>query len=444
MRLTIGKKLNSLIVALQILSIGGTVFLATGLFTDDLSGLLRKGTIDESTLLAGRVRAEMKHVADRVRMLGSASMEQFQYEADRIQFIQNNLSADNQSVSLGVYRKKSDQFVSLWRIVNSEYQEKLKLSKKDFDAIDQQYPLDLESVSNGQVDFTVASLKDGTPILRMAIPFVQKKDGSFSQFLVVELHQERLTSLFSESTAYTSFLVDRRSKVLGSSDPTAYPLGQAVENLDIVKASLGEQNASGQKDFEDANQTLQMGAFHKIGFAGLTVVTQVPFARALQAKNVLYRRTGLLAGIFLSLALALGFIYSQSITKPVQALAGAAELVKQGDFSVRLPIKKENPDGTPNGDEIQQFSGTFNEMVSGLEERDKIKTTFAKFHSQEMADKVLSGELKLGGERKNAFVFFSDVRGFTALSEGMDPEALVGILNRYMTYMVQVILEHGR
>ncbi|MFX5668579.1 adenylate/guanylate cyclase domain-containing protein, partial [Acinetobacter baumannii] len=84
---------------------------------------------------------------------------------------------------------------------------------------------------------------------------------------------------------------------------------------------------------------------------------------------------------------------------------------------------------------------TFNEMVDGLEERDRVKATFAKFHSPEVAAKLMSGEVKLGGERLQAAVFFSDVRGFTAMSERIRPEVLVSVLNRYMTAMVRVILE---
>lgn len=452
MRFTIGKKLNSMIVTLQVLSIGGTVFLATRLFTDDLSGLLRKGTLDEAAQLSGRVRSEMKSVADKIRMLGTASLEEFRYPEDRLKYLQDNLAADKTAIGLSLYRIEdaTKPAKSQWRIVHPEFQKKLSFKPEDFTALDQKHPIQSGVVSKGDVDFVPGSLADGTPILRMAIPFVQKSDGNFSQFLVVELHQERLTALFAESTGFTNALLDRNGKVMGTSDATIYPLGMDLASSPLFQAiSKTDKQASGQTDFKDAKGEAQMGAFQKVGFAGLSVITHVPVARAQQAQKVLFRRTGLLAGFFLSLAFALGFLFSRSITEPVQALASAADKVKSGDFSVRLKLKTEgakNPNSLMNrlrNDEIEMFSGTFNEMVAGLEEREKIKTTFAKFHSKEMAEKVLSGELKLGGERKNAVVFFSDVRGFTAMSEGMDPEALVQVLNRYMTRMVRIILEHG-
>jgi adenylate cyclase len=51
--------------------------------------------------------------------------------------------------------------------------------------------------------------------------------------------------------------------------------------------------------------------------------------------------------------------------------------------------------------------------------------------------------LKLGGQKKEMTVLFSDIRGFTTLSEKLEPEKLVAILNEYFTAMTEVILQSG-
>ena len=51
--------------------------------------------------------------------------------------------------------------------------------------------------------------------------------------------------------------------------------------------------------------------------------------------------------------------------------------------------------------------------------------------------------MKLGGEKKELTILFSDIRGFTTISESMSPEKLIEILNRYFTPMTQAVLEHG-
>jgi adenylate cyclase len=85
-------------------------------------------------------------------------------------------------------------------------------------------------------------------------------------------------------------------------------------------------------------------------------------------------------------------------------------------------------------------------LVKFLEERKKneqIESLFAKYVHKDVLDELMhSGkEVKLGGERKPITVLFSDLRGFTSLSESMSPEDLTSILNAYLSEMTPHILE---
>lgn len=79
--------------------------------------------------------------------------------------------------------------------------------------------------------------------------------------------------------------------------------------------------------------------------------------------------------------------------------------------------------------------------------RRTIRNAFSRYLSPVMVDKLASGagELKLGGERRELTVLFSDIRSFTGLAERFesDPEGLTQLLNRYFTAMTAVILEHS-
>ncbi len=83
----------------------------------------------------------------------------------------------------------------------------------------------------------------------------------------------------------------------------------------------------------------------------------------------------------------------------------------------------------------------------GVEGRQRrfIKSAFRFYLSPDVIERVLSdpGMLRLGGERREITAFFSDVAGFTSISEGLSPEDLVALLNAYLSAMTDIILGSG-
>ena len=79
-----------------------------------------------------------------------------------------------------------------------------------------------------------------------------------------------------------------------------------------------------------------------------------------------------------------------------------------------------------------------------FEERDKrrIRDMFGKYVSPAVVDEILMNPPELGGIDKEITVFFSDIRGFTTLSESLSPQELVNHLNQYLTAMTDLILEY--
>jgi adenylate cyclase len=78
------------------------------------------------------------------------------------------------------------------------------------------------------------------------------------------------------------------------------------------------------------------------------------------------------------------------------------------------------------------------------EERDKkkIKNMFGKYVSPTVVENLLQDPPELGGVDKDLTVLFSDIRGFTSISERMTPQGLVNHLNEYLTAMTNLILEY--
>ncbi|MCM2324130.1 MAG: SpoIIE family protein phosphatase [Oligoflexia bacterium] len=367
MVLSIGRKINLLLVSMLLLTGGGIVVTATDLFTSDLGHLISKGALDAAAMLSSRARGELRHVASRAFTLGMASLQEFRYPADRLQFIEESLKRDSQLAGLSLYANESpsDQaprFRPRWRAIQPGLAPQGTFSAQALEAFDREFPVDFEVVRKGEVSFRLASLKPVGLVLRMAIPFIWKAKGEFTEILVVELRQDAFSALLENSTGYAGLIVDGKGTVLGSADPLSFPPGEDLSGLPLLAPLLAGRAPAMQREFTDRGGLRRIGAFEKIGFGGLAAVAQVPFDHAERATHELYLRSLFLAGALLSLALMISFLLSRAISNPLRALSAAADRIATGDFGARVSIRSRGRD------ELGLLGTSFNTMAGKIGE----------------------------------------------------------------------------
>lgn len=143
----------------------------------------------------------------------------------------------------------------------------------------------------------------------------------------------------------------------------------------------------------------------------------------------------LFAAYFLGLQAVAFLTFRGNIIRPIQQLVERMKRVSRGDFDCKTSVL--------HVDEIGQLKGHFNLMLDGLVERERVKDTFGKFMSYEIAEKLMRSERNhLTGEAIEATILFSDIRDFTPISERLTPEALVEFLNLYFSHVVDPIHRH--
>jgi len=123
------------------------------------------------------------------------------------------------------------------------------------------------------------------------------------------------------------------------------------------------------------------------------------------------------------------------VHRSMRALLEEMGRVQAGDLSGQW-----SPHST---DEFLDLDNGFNQMLAGLREREEIKDTFGRFVSREVAEAILSGQAPMAGERREVTILFQDLRGFTAMSEKLDPAALPQILTLFFTEVVAAIEAEG-
>ncbi|MGH7355927.1 MAG: adenylate/guanylate cyclase domain-containing protein [Candidatus Rokuibacteriota bacterium] len=142
-----------------------------------------------------------------------------------------------------------------------------------------------------------------------------------------------------------------------------------------------------------------------------------------------------LAAVAAALAcLAVAGVLSRAVTRPLHDLLDTVQQVRAGDLSAHTAVT--------GRDEIGHFGEAFNEMVKGLQDRDRIKEIFGRYVTTQVSQEILSKQVTLGGERRRVTMLISDIRNFTSMSEAMTPEQIITFLNDYFTEMVDAVFEH--
>jgi len=128
-------------------------------------------------------------------------------------------------------------------------------------------------------------------------------------------------------------------------------------------------------------------------------------------------------------------LVSRSISLPIKNILDTVEKIKKGNYDARVKVV--------SNDEIGVLGDATNEMIKGLKERELLRDTFGKYVAPQVRDEILSGRIPLDGELREVTVLFSDLRGFTPLTESNDPKQVAKILNKYFEAMAAAIHEHS-
>ncbi|NEO27770.1 MAG: PAS domain S-box protein, partial [Kamptonema sp. SIO4C4] len=82
-------------------------------------------------------------------------------------------------------------------------------------------------------------------------------------------------------------------------------------------------------------------------------------------------------------------------------------------------------------------------VMDDISDEKRLKSTMYRYMNQELAEQLLEkGDLELGGERREVSVLFSDIRSYTTLTEKLQAEEVVSMLNEYFESMVEAIFTH--
>ena len=240
----------------------------------------------------------------------------------------------------------------------------------------------------------------------------------------------------TESRGITyAFVSDNNGSIIAHNDvkmvDSTYNAPKAIEVLASTKDHKIMSYMAGDMLVYDISALIGGGerlGFVHIGLASSTIDEVVENT----SRNILMMTLfGLVAG-------GLGaFILASFQVKPILMLVEGVRAIGEGNLEQRIDIKRK--------DEIGDLTTAFNQMAEGLQEREFIRQTFQKFVHKDVADELLKNPdmIKVGGERRKATIIFTDIRGFTAISERLSPEEVIKLLNDYFAVLLPIVDRNG-
>jgi adenylate cyclase len=143
---------------------------------------------------------------------------------------------------------------------------------------------------------------------------------------------------------------------------------------------------------------------------------------------VTWLASGLLIGV-------VSLVVGRNVREPLTRVIDATAAIARGRFDTRLQLARD--------DEFGLMARYFDRMAEGLAEREVIRETFGRYVAPDVARTLLQDGARLGGERRDVTVLFTDLAGYSTISEALQPDQVVSLSNAYLGAMQVAIDAEG-
>jgi class 3 adenylate cyclase len=298
---------------------------------------------------------------------------------------------------------------------------------------------------------TVLSLERALALRRMMIAKMQEPPDEAAYKFRKQLYDAKDAEVESEAEAARRLINAIIEDMSTPSDNAALArLDSRIDTLmsefraRLKEESAGLLSAMDARDFAEVRRSLertdtlrdQLDEKLDAVRADMAKVSSAAIAtiRSEQTKAVVISAVVTLLAAIVGLIFA--HIVSGGIIRSVRQLLEGTRAVEAGHLDQSIDVTTE--------DEIGQLAAAFNRMVVQLRDNRRVRETFGKYIDPRVVEGLIDRPALTAaeGQRRVMTVLFCDLKGFTSLSEGMTPQGLVKVMNRYLSTMSEPIRNH--
>ncbi len=427
-KFSIGLKLIFIISVLVIVSLGTVTFLVSYFMSADLQVTTEENNFSATMKAATTVENELSSIRSSVflmlDMLNAAGSSGVLMRQTSAYFFERN-----QNIAAVVIPGNRN-------LVNNRFFVSNEIEATLVDDFISSHADEVSRSESGEAFVLNAAPSFGIPVLVMMYPW---REGGLNETAIIFFTSNLLSDTFGTGSASVSFMINHEGDLLVHSDIELTKAGASMAKSPLVQIMRANNDENRQVLFTGEDGKEYFGSYCKIATADIGVLTTIERATALKSVTNQTRLNIYLALAVLFIAIMGVFFYSKTLSKPLSLLTDVADEINQGNFETHLFDKLQ----TKRGDEIGVlFESTKNEQ--------NILNTVSKLTNKGVAKAIVRKEINFEPHLKDVTIFFSDIRGFTAISDGFNkrfgkdsPREIIGFLNDYMSRMVNCITLTG-
>ena len=300
-----------------------------------------------------------------------------------------------------------------------------------------QHQEDITRTENGESFIFNAAPVFKLPILALFLPW---RESGLNQAVIILFSSESLATTFGTGNLNLSFMINHEGDLLVHPDYNLLEAGASMAKLPLVEQMRANNDENRQIIFTDLDGKEYFGAYCKIAMADAGVITMIEKNVALKAVTNQTKQNIYLTLAVLFIAVLFIWLFSKSISNPLKKLRDVAEEIKIGNFNTEL---FDNLKTKRRRDEIGV-------LIQSTKDEREILNTISRLTNKGVAKAIVRKEIDFNPHLKDITIFFSDIRGFTAISDGFNKRfgeksaaEIISFLNDYMSRMVNCITITG-
>lgn len=424
-RVSIGAKLICIITIIMTVSLLGLTSLVSYFISDDTRIKAEENNMTINNRSASDADNRLGTTVSNVGMFLDLLEGKSENLAEMQKYSTTFFSRNKEIIAVYLPGSKR-MFVNIPFAVANELSTELILSYFDTEAEN------VESARNGTFMIENASPFFRFPAMTMFYPLYSSSEDNS---VAVICSAESLSESFSAGSVNQSFLVNADGVVLIHPDLNTMLSAMDFSENPIVLQFLSDNQTSEQFYYKDADQEEYIGAYNRLNNGNCCVITNVKTDVVLEAVQQTTRRNIYLTIATLSLAIMIIWFFSKSLSVPLKTLTEIANEINQGNFESEIfediKIRRRDEVGV---------------LAASTKNEQQILNTFSHLTNKAVTKAVIRKEIDFDAHLKDITIFFSDIRGFTAISDGFSKRfgeksagEVISFLNDYMSRMVNCI-----